>query len=194
MAVPTLIRIFDAAYQLMGEMGYEKMSMNAIAKGAGITKPSLYYYFKSKEELVLGLLEEIGKTIDIGRHYNLIEWTPDNYGVRFRALGRAMIEEYRTDMLFSKVMKQFGILSLTNEAVAEKFADIHIAQQDHFEKILRHGIACGVVDGAKLESCIDFLVMTIRTISEEIPVYPDKNYSEIWGLGIKAVTSRRLGY
>ncbi|MBN2899827.1 MAG: helix-turn-helix transcriptional regulator, partial [Clostridia bacterium] len=91
MTMPTLIRIFDAAYQLMGDMGYEKMSMNAIASGAGITKPSLYYYFRSKEELVLGLLEEISKTIDMGNHYKLVEWTPDNFGVRFRGLGRLMI-------------------------------------------------------------------------------------------------------
>lgn len=194
MAVPTLIRIFDAAYQLMGEKGYDKMSMNAIAAGAGITKPSLYYYFKSKEELVLDLLKEIAKTIDMGQHYNLAEWTPDNYAVRFRALGRAMIEEYKSDILFSKVMKQYGILSLTNEAVSEQFADIHTAQQAHFEKILRHGMACGIVDGAKLECCIDFLVMTMRTISEDISVYPDKNYSEIWGLGVNAITSRRLAY
>ncbi len=194
MAIPTLIKIFDAAYQLMGEKGYEKMSMNAIASGAGITKPSLYYYFNSKEELILGLLNEISKTIDLGQYYNLKEWTQENYAIRFRALGRNMIEEYREDVLFGKVMKQYGILSLTNETIAERLAEISATQKSHFESILKHGASCGLVDPASMEHCIDFLIMIMQTIREEIPVEPDKSYSEIWALGIKAVISRRLSY
>lgn len=194
MSIPTLIKIFDSAYQLMGEKGYDKMSMNAIASGAGITKPSLYYYFKSKEDLALGLLDQIAKTIDMGRHYNLQEWTPDNYAVRFRALGRTLIDEYKEDVLFSKVLKQYGIISLTNETIAEKLADINATQRSHFEVLLRHGAACGLVDPASIDNCIDFLVMVMRTISEEIPSDPDKSYSEIWAIGIKGVISRRMGY
>jgi len=194
MAIPTLIKIFDAAYQLMGEKGYEKMSMNAIAAGAGITKPSLYYYFKSKEELVLGLLIEISKTIDLGQHYNLQEWTQENYAIRFRALGRKMIEEYREDILFGKVMKQYGILSLTNDTIAERLAEISATQKSHFGKILKHGASCGLIDPASMELCVDFLIMIMQTIREEIPVEPDKSYSEIWALGVKAVISRRLSY
>jgi len=194
MSVPTLIKIFDASYQLMGEKGYEKMSMNAIAAGAGITKPSLYYYFKSKEDLILGLLDEISKTIDMGQHYKLMEWTQDNFGVRFRALGRVMIDEYKNDMLFSCVMKQFSILALTNNIVADKLIEINAVQRKHFEGILQHGASCGVVDPASIETCIEFLILTMRGISEEIPVAPDKGYSEIWGLAVKAVISRRLAY
>lgn len=194
MTIPTLMKIFDAAYQLMGEKGYEKMSMNAIASGAGITKPSLYYYFNSKEELVLGLLDEISKTIDLGRHYNLQEWTPDNYAIRFRALGRIMIEEYKEDILFSKVMKQFAIVSLTNETINEKFLMINTTQRLHFEKILRHGASCGVVDPASIDYCLELLIMLIRTIGEEIASDTEKPYSEIWALGVKGVISRRVGY
>lgn len=194
MSIPTLIKIFDAAYQLMGEKGYDKMSMNAIAAGASITKPSLYYYFNSKEALILGLLDEISKTIDLGQHYSLQEWTPDNYAIRFRGLGRIMIEEYREDILFSKVMKQFGILSLTNDVIAAKLKEINDTQYKHFEKILRHGASCGVVDPASIEYCTELLIMVIRTIGEEIAVDADKAYSEIWALAIKAVISRRMGY
>lgn len=194
MSIPTLIKIFDAAYQLMGEKGYDKMSMNAIAAGASITKPSLYYYFNSKEALILGLLNEISKTIDLGKQYKLQEWTPDNYAIRFRALGRVMIEEYKEDILFSKVMKQFGILSLSNEVIGAKLAEITDTQRTHFEKILRHGASCGVVDPASIEYCIDLLIMVIRTIGDEITINADKAYSEIWTLAIKGVISHRMGY
>lgn len=170
------------------------MSMNAIASGAGITKPSLYYYFRSKEALTLGLLEEIEKTIDLGQHYDLREWTQDNFAVRFRALGRKMMAEYHEDLLFSKVLKQYSILALTNDNVKSQLSSIQENQRQHFEKILRHGAVCGVVDPAAIEDCIEFLVLLMRTISEEIPSHPDKSYSEVWGLGIKAVITRRLGY
>lgn len=194
MSIPTLIKIFDAAYQLMGERGYEKMSMNAIASGAGITKPSLYYYFKSKEELVLGLLDQISKTIDISQHYVLREWTPDNYAVRFRALGRKMIDEFREDLLFSKVMKQYGVMSLTNDSIKLKLDEIDQRQRSQFEEILLHGASCGVVDPASIEYCVTFLMMLLHSINDEIPLNQDRPYSEIWALGVKAVISRRHSY
>jgi AcrR family transcriptional regulator len=37
-------------------MGYDKTSLNSIAKEVGISKPSTYYYFKNKEELFENVL------------------------------------------------------------------------------------------------------------------------------------------
>ncbi|KAA9001345.1 TetR/AcrR family transcriptional regulator [Affinibrenneria salicis] len=43
--------IIDAASQLFQEMGYERASMNEVAKRVGGSKATLYNYFSSKEEL-----------------------------------------------------------------------------------------------------------------------------------------------
>ena len=43
--------IMDRALELFSAKGYEGVSVSELTEAAGITKPTLYYYFKSKEGL-----------------------------------------------------------------------------------------------------------------------------------------------
>lgn len=47
--------ILDAAEKLFEEKGFEKVTLEEIAKKAEYTKPTLYNYFKSKEEIFIGV-------------------------------------------------------------------------------------------------------------------------------------------
>jgi AcrR family transcriptional regulator len=51
-------KIIDAAIEVFFEKGFDGASMRVIAERAGLTKPMIYYHFKNKEALYLGLLEE----------------------------------------------------------------------------------------------------------------------------------------
>ncbi len=51
-------RIFGAALELFCRKGYHATSVREIVEAARVTKPVLYYYFKSKEELFHAILEE----------------------------------------------------------------------------------------------------------------------------------------
>jgi AcrR family transcriptional regulator len=61
--------ILDAATAVLSGKGYDLMTMDDVAGAVGISKPSLYKHFKSKEELVgeamvrllEGAIEQIGK-------------------------------------------------------------------------------------------------------------------------------------
>lgn len=50
-------RLLVAALDLFTEKGYAATSVREIVEAAGVTKPVLYYYFKSKEGLYLELLK-----------------------------------------------------------------------------------------------------------------------------------------
>lgn len=51
-------KIIEAAIEVFFEKGYDGASMREIAEKAGLTKPMIYYHFKNKEALYLGLLED----------------------------------------------------------------------------------------------------------------------------------------
>jgi len=51
-------KIIEAAIDVFFDKGFDAASMREIAEKAGITKPMIYYHFKNKEALYLGLLEE----------------------------------------------------------------------------------------------------------------------------------------
>ena len=49
-------RILDAAFLLMAQQGYVRMSMDAVAAEAGVTKPTIYRRWSSKIELAMAAL------------------------------------------------------------------------------------------------------------------------------------------
>jgi AcrR family transcriptional regulator len=52
--------LLDVALGVFAERGFHTTSMNDIAEAAGVTKPVLYQHFRSKRELYLELLEDVG--------------------------------------------------------------------------------------------------------------------------------------
>lgn len=50
--------ILHCALRLFGERGYESVGITEITQQAGVTKPTLYYFFQSKEGVFKAILEE----------------------------------------------------------------------------------------------------------------------------------------
>ena len=53
----TRVRILSGAYRLLYKEGFARVSMDAIAAEAGVTKRTLYYHFDSKDALVAAVLD-----------------------------------------------------------------------------------------------------------------------------------------
>ncbi|MET9257989.1 TetR/AcrR family transcriptional regulator [Streptomyces sp. NPDC048182] len=57
-------RIQDVALELFAEQGYEKTSLREIAERLDVTKAALYYHFKTKEEILVGIFEDLARPIE----------------------------------------------------------------------------------------------------------------------------------
>lgn len=62
-------RIQDVALELFAEQGYEKTSLREIAEHLDVTKAALYYHFKTKEEILVSVYDDLTQPI-----LDLIEW------------------------------------------------------------------------------------------------------------------------
>ena len=62
-------RIQDVALELFAEQGYEKTSLREIAERLDVTKAALYYHFKTKEEILVSIFDDLSQPI-----VELIEW------------------------------------------------------------------------------------------------------------------------
>ncbi|SMO93617.1 TetR/AcrR family transcriptional regulator [Melghirimyces algeriensis] len=49
-------QIFQAAVEIFAQHGFERSKMDEIARHAGVAKGTIYYHFKSKEELFVALM------------------------------------------------------------------------------------------------------------------------------------------
>ncbi|GGO57277.1 MULTISPECIES: TetR/AcrR family transcriptional regulator [Streptomyces] len=62
-------RIQDVALELFAEQGYEKTSLREIAERLDVTKAALYYHFKTKEDILTSIFDDLTRPID-----ELIVW------------------------------------------------------------------------------------------------------------------------
>lgn len=56
--------VLESALRLFSERGYDAVGVQEIVEGAGVTKPTLYHHFKSKQGLLETLLDERLQPLD----------------------------------------------------------------------------------------------------------------------------------
>jgi AcrR family transcriptional regulator len=59
----TLRRITDAGIRLFIERGYDAATLDDIAREAGISRRTFFYYFKSKDDILLSMQSGLGDTL-----------------------------------------------------------------------------------------------------------------------------------
>ncbi|MEU0195638.1 TetR family transcriptional regulator [Streptomyces afghaniensis] len=55
--------VVEVAHRLFSEQGFDRTTVDQIAAEVGLSRASLFRYFGTKEEIVLGRLEESGRLI-----------------------------------------------------------------------------------------------------------------------------------
>lgn len=61
------------------EDGYDKTSLREIAEDLGVTKAALYYHFRTKEDILTSLVQDIGRSIE-----DLLAWISSEPSTRER--------------------------------------------------------------------------------------------------------------
>ena len=59
-------RILQAAFTVLSRQGYENTSIKDIAEEAGVAQGLVHYHFKSKQQLVLAVLDFVCQKVELG--------------------------------------------------------------------------------------------------------------------------------
>lgn len=96
----TRARIQQVALDLFAQHGYEKTALREIAERLGVTKAALYYHFKTKEDIVVSIVEDGAAKLD-----DLIAWATDQpQTVETR---REIVRRYAELMLGQRKLMRF---------------------------------------------------------------------------------------
>ncbi len=148
-------RIFLTAARLFADHGYDKVSIREICEEAGVQKPTLYYYFKDKETLLLEMVnfsKEIGEQI----YHDYVE-KPEDFLEKIRGLifGRKIfIEKYPQFFRFHAMIHLFAI----PDSVKQEMIQYVLGLMRRFRKILEVGQKQGYV---ATDEDLDLLMMTL---------------------------------
>src|SRR3954469_8194269 len=133
--------ILDATDELLKKFGYQKMTIDDLAREVGIGKGTVYLHFRSKEEIVLFRVDRVVQRL-VAQLSRIAE-------------SDAPPEKKIRAMLLLRVMFRFDSVQHYTESISEVFRALRSGllerHQDHFEqearvfaKVLKAGQKAGV--------------------------------------------------
>jgi TetR/AcrR family transcriptional regulator len=127
-------KILDVSWQLFQQKGYRGVSMDEICLQAGITKPTLYYYFHNKEELFARVLERRLK------NFHVAISAVGSLAERLQNVARTILESFESDY-------SFLLRDRENLKQPENLARVRVAFRTELyqpiNNLMREGIALG---------------------------------------------------
>ncbi len=93
-------RIQDVALELFAEQGYEKTSLREIAERLDVTKAALYYHFKTKEDIIIGIFQDLTRPMD-----ELLAWAAEQ--PRTLETKREILRRYQLCLLAAAPLFRF---------------------------------------------------------------------------------------
>jgi AcrR family transcriptional regulator len=113
----TKSKILDAAFRRLATEGYAALSMREIARDAGVNHALINYHFRSKDQLVIAVLDEANRQL-LERQHRMYR-SPGGFAEKW-AKAR---EFYRGDLAsgFVRVQAELCAASFSNAGLREKF-------------------------------------------------------------------------
>ena len=164
--------IIEAADELFARYGFERTSMDDIAKHSGIGKGSIYLEFRTKEEILFRILDRYAK----GIHENFEAKVNDPKKSPLAVLREAYLEE--SIIAYDRVTRDIHTpetLLHTSIAMKKHFAEFYVARRKLLHALLIRAAKAGEIKKSK---ATDETALTIMmAVSSLFPPYFD-NFSE----------------
>lgn len=132
--------IFEQAARLFAQRGYAGTSFQDIADAVGLTRPALYHYVKSKDDLLAGLVDEITvvAAVDVAR---IAERTTSSATERLRDIVLLLVQRQgERGELFRLLLRSEAELP---EAVARPYAANRRAVLRSVTDVVADGVRSG---------------------------------------------------
>jgi AcrR family transcriptional regulator len=134
-------RILQAAFEAFAEKGYSQTSMDDIVRRSGLSKGTLYWHFKNKQELFLATVEMVMKTWD--EQLALLEKVAGSAEDRIRSFFSEAGEVFDSNKNLIGLLVDAFFQSYQMEEAQYIMKDIYTQFVGHIERIIQQGIDHG---------------------------------------------------
>ncbi|MES5954822.1 TetR/AcrR family transcriptional regulator [Bacillus fungorum] len=187
----TLSSILEASYRLFAKYGIAKTTYTMIAEEVGIAKPSIYYYFKSKDALIECIFTELCKAMQFSSFFHTEEFTKENFTEKCIAIGLKIIDEQRNDPCFNRVLQEYVLLSSRNDMYKDRLLTVQTEYLQGFESLLTKANELQLIENKNLVSKAHMLALVLDNIGNFMMLHVDMNYKQIWLESVNSIFERR---
>ena len=145
-AVDTRSKILDAAFRRLATEGYAALSVREIAKDAGVNHALINYHFRSKDQLVIEVLDAANRRL-LARQAAMYQG-PSGFAQKWADARRF----YESDLGsgFVRVQAELWAASLSNAELREKFLPRLLAWKQLVFAAVREALASAKAHGIEL--------------------------------------------
>ncbi|MGH9846643.1 MAG: TetR/AcrR family transcriptional regulator [Blastocatellia bacterium] len=141
--------LIKATYFEVAEKGYSVVTLQDIARRAGVSKGSTLYYFATKEDLFLGALEWMVEQMH-GRMAEAIAAASDPVE-KIKAIIRAIFANAQESRQFFLAYSDFVSIGTRNKRFHDLNAKFYHGCCDHNREVLEAGIRAGIFRPLNIE-------------------------------------------
>ncbi|WP_068985646.1 TetR/AcrR family transcriptional regulator [Lysinibacillus xylanilyticus] len=168
MAKPTGIEKSDlltAAKQCLVDKGIEKFTLKAVAEQAGVTQGTIYYHFKTKEQIILEIVQDICEN----------SWN------EILAFDQQMIQSalisaksrYDHDAFYHKLFFTLIVFGFTNPSIRQQIGQILATENEHLCNGLKKLWDTSPIEGVSLETWSIFFNALIDGLAIQVMMRDD---------------------
>ena len=152
--------ILDAARHLFTQHGIDPVTTNQIAAEAGISPGNLYYWFRSKAEIVRALFDEWAERMRIPTEQ--VSEPVD----ALRALWNRTTQTQQPDPAYAFFLRDLLPLLHTDPVLAKAYRQGYTTRRDEFVRAVEHIIDAGFLHPPSPPTTIRDLVSLLWLVSE----------------------------
>src|SRR5215831_9667935 len=116
----TRAKLIEAAAQVIGEKGYERLTLGEVARRAGMTRGAIYGNFKNREELILAVVSTRWQPIAPA-------WRPGaSLKEQLRLLGEAVVASVPARRAQAVGAFSFQQYALTHEELRRQLVEVNV--------------------------------------------------------------------
>ncbi|ARO59581.1 TetR/AcrR family transcriptional regulator [Bacillus cereus] len=187
----TLSSIMEASYRLFATHGIVKTTYTMIGEEVGIAKPSIYYYFKSKDALIECIFTELCKAMQFSSYFHTEEFTKSNFIEKCIAIGLKIIDEQRNDPYFNRVLQEYVLLSSRNKMYKDRLLTVQTEYLHGFEVLLTKANELQLIENKNLVSKAHMLALVLDNIGNFMMIDAKIDYKQIWIEAVNNIFERR---
>ncbi|MEW4236363.1 TetR family transcriptional regulator [Bacillus thuringiensis serovar medellin] len=187
----TLSSIMEASYRLFATYGIVKTTYTMIGEEVGIAKPSIYYYFKSKDALIECIFTELCKAMQFSSYFHTEEFTKSNFIEKCIAIGLKIIDEQRNDPYFNRVLQEYVLLSSRNKMYKDRLLTVQTEYLHGFEVLLTKANELQLIENKNLVSKAHMLALVLDNIGNFMMIDAKIDYEQIWIEAVNNIFERR---
>lgn len=187
----TLSSIMEASYRLFATYGIVKTTYTMIGEEVGIAKPSIYYYFKSKDALIECIFTELCKAMQFSSYFHTEEFTKSNFIEKCITIGLKIIDEQRNDPYFNRVLQEYVLLSSRNKMYKDRLLTVQTEYLHGFEVLLTKANELQLIENKNLVSKAHMLALVLDNIGNFMMIDAKIDYKQIWIEAVNNIFERR---